>query len=171
MVVLINFISLIIDYTYNPRMALEKECDRLLAFIEQNNLSGVEWRSIPDSLIWDGPINSNNLAEFRSIKEAVLAVLMSEGFVQLGIHGVTIVNGTSYFITDKGRAFLYTDTFVERSKRWQLEREYKRKEIEKISHDINISKFHDSTKKWSFWLSVFAIILSVIAIFISWLKN
>lgn len=89
--------------------------------------------------------------------EGVISVLAFEGFIEPVITPIPenkhdILRVQSIIVTQKGIAFINTDSFVERKKRWELEKKTKRLAYRGI---------------WISWLfSIVAIILSITAILI-----
>lgn len=112
----------------------ELECDKLLKYIYDNGRVNRENGTL------DLPgIDSNQ-------REAIFAILLNEQF----LYHVSI----GYCdITDKGKAFLHTDNFVDRRKRWDLEKK------------SNLLEY--SLKKYSLYIAIMGLVISVISLFVS----
>ena len=139
-------------------MALEKECDIVLPVMFKHSIKG------------NGPEIQKILAkENIFIADAdlgsVLAILRTEGFLE-GTYKLNASTGeieqntAKMSITMKGIAFLSTDSFEERKKRWDLEIKIKKQQ----------SKLNDLElvfKPYTFYIALLGALLSIVALYIS----
>lgn len=128
---------------------LEKECDEILIHFYsdfKDNHKGKHGQMIENELIAFYPHYDPILIK------TVFSILFSEKFIELTYH-----DGCHWYsITFNGIAFVHTDTFVDRKKRWDLEK------------NTNILEYN--LKKKTFTIAVIALIISVASFLISLAK-
>ena len=123
-------------------MALEKECDFFLVRIYDMQTHTVMPTITRDDLKSIPEIRNGDFKLLASINE-VIPILITDGFVQQ-------IRYEEYKVTDKGIAFLSSDSYTERRKRWVIENYTK--------------KFQYKMRYASYILSLTAIGLSIFAI-------
>lgn len=112
-------------------MAYELECDQALLAISKDN-------GATDGTVYHAVKEHGRILNDEEIV-IITSILISNGFIWSNVqrHDVIKESGEFYFMTDKGFEFLNTDTFVDRKKRWDVER--KIKEQQSTLNDIELA--------------------------------
>ncbi len=122
-------------------MAYEIECDIFLGYIYDLQYKTLSHSVSRHDLAKIPQIANSNYSLISSVND-VTSILVTEGLISRTPDG--------YSMTDKGVAFLNTDTFVARRKRWDIDNYHK--------------SFLYKTRHWSYMLSVIAIVLSIYSV-------
>lgn len=123
----------------------DKECDDLLKVFDNLPLDGANKFTIQTSATLASTPISNELWAI------VIPILLSDGFV------INSNGKDHYVLQSKGKAFIHTDSYAKRSKRWKLERKLKKQELKKLNWEV-------SKLKITYRLAVCGFILSIIAL-------
>lgn len=101
------------------KMAYEKECDIVLGILANRLPTGIETLRLNISKELEKHIEIEaDGVEYLFLTDRVLSILKNDGFI-IGIN-------ETYKITDKGTAFYFTDSYIQRAKRWDIENKTKR---------------------------------------------
>ena len=139
---------------YFSAMAYEKECDQALLAISKDNGStdGTVYCAVKEH----GRILTDNEIVI------ITSILISNKFIRSNLdrHDVFSQGSEFYFMTDKGFEFLNTDTFVDRNKRWELERKLKEQQSTLNTIELGL-------KPYTFLIAVLGLGVAIVAVIIS----
>lgn len=141
-------------------MEYAKECTELLIklnsiFIRNHGLHKNEMVKF---------FESKERSDWNSVSNNVKDILFAEGFIRN--------DGDRYYITYKGVHFINTDSFEDRTKRWQLEKELKEKSLKKMKWDVSKMKITYYMALGAFAISILNFLLGLTAHqVIAWLSQ
>lgn len=138
-------------------MPFEKECDIILPLIDSLTYTRLESNG---SSVSSGYLlqEAFNIGIDPKTVQTVIAILISNDHVVM-----KEVTDKIFFITQKGRAFAATTSYVQENRLLELQRQLNQKTLQKLEQGILLNGWLLKTKWWPLIFTIVGLIISILA--------